>query len=118
MEDAYRQLLTEYEPIDISTIKTSRVSSEKEFEQEANSICELLKDISRLTSSCLYVEGDWNQRLKALLTVQSFIVTEDVRAMSNYFNFTSKMVAPITIQLTDLRSQITKEASRVISIMA
>lgn len=32
MEEANRQLLTDYEPIDISTIKTCRVSSEKEFD--------------------------------------------------------------------------------------
>ena len=46
MEEANRQLLTEYEPIDISSIKLSGVRTEKELEQESNQICETLKDIS------------------------------------------------------------------------
>ena len=45
MEEA-KSLITEYEPIDYSTIKPIRISSEKELEQESNNICELLKDIS------------------------------------------------------------------------
>ena len=47
-----RQLLTNYEPIDISTIKPSKISSEKELESESASICETLKDISNQISKC------------------------------------------------------------------
>jgi len=35
MEDVNKQLLTDYEPIDLSSIKPSGVRSEKELEQEA-----------------------------------------------------------------------------------
>ena len=47
MEES-KSLLTEYEPIDISSIKPSKISSEKELEAESVNICELLKDISNL----------------------------------------------------------------------
>ena len=50
MEEANRQLLTEYEPIDISSIKLSGVRSEKELEQEATQICDTLRDISNFLS--------------------------------------------------------------------
>lgn len=46
MEEAKLSLLTDYQPNDLSSIKPSRISSEKELENEANSITELLKDIS------------------------------------------------------------------------
>jgi hypothetical protein len=39
-------LLTEYEPIDLSSIKPSKITTEKELETEAAQICEILKDIS------------------------------------------------------------------------
>ncbi|CDW80330.1 clip-associated protein [Stylonychia lemnae] len=102
------QLLTEYEPIDLGQIKPSKITTEKELEAEAAQICEILKDI----------KGDWNQRLKALLSIQSFLVSDDIREFSNFSNFMSKLVAPLTFQLQDLRSQITKEASKGISLMA
>lgn len=41
-----KSLLSEYEPIDIPSIKPSKISSERELENEANNICEILKDIS------------------------------------------------------------------------
>ena len=43
-------LFTEYEPIDISSIKPIRISSDKELEAESAVICELLKDISKIVS--------------------------------------------------------------------
>lgn len=46
MDDA-NQLLTKYEPIDISKIKPSQIKTEKELEAEATSICETLRDTSR-----------------------------------------------------------------------
>jgi hypothetical protein len=66
-------LLTEYEPIDLSSIKPSKITTEKELESEAAQICEILKDISNYqinkTNSFYNVEGDWNMRLKALLSI-------------------------------------------------
>ena len=41
------QFLTAYEPIDLATIKPCKITSEKDFESESNSIFELLKDISK-----------------------------------------------------------------------
>jgi hypothetical protein len=48
MEDGKSSLFTEYEPIDYSTIKASKINSEKELENECNTICEFLKDISNI----------------------------------------------------------------------
>lgn len=45
------QLLTDYEPIDVTSIKPSKIYSEKEFESESNQICEILKDISKFNRS-------------------------------------------------------------------
>lgn len=47
MEEQKSSILTEYEPIDIATIKPCKISTEKELEQEAVTICEILKDISK-----------------------------------------------------------------------
>jgi hypothetical protein len=41
------QILTAYEPLDLSTIKPCKITSERDFESESNTICELLKDISK-----------------------------------------------------------------------
>ncbi len=70
--EEYKSLITEYEPIDYSSIKAIRISSERELEQESVNICELLKDISILTYFYidLFIEADWDKRLKALLMVQ------------------------------------------------
>ena len=61
-----RPLVTLYEPQDLSTTRPYKFISEREFEQEANQICEDLKDISKLSK---LQEADWNIRLKALLRV-------------------------------------------------
>ena len=41
-----KSLLTNYEPIDYSTIKPTKIYQERELENEAAVICETLKDIS------------------------------------------------------------------------
>ena len=53
MEDG-RSFLTEYEPIDISTVKPAKIHSEKELESEAASMCEFLKDTSKLLNKNKY----------------------------------------------------------------
>ncbi len=47
MEESKSSILTEYEPIDVASIKPCRIASEKELETEAANICEILKDISK-----------------------------------------------------------------------
>lgn len=70
-------LLTEYQPFDISSIKQIKYISDKEFETESNNICDLLKDISKIYIKLIYfIEADWDKRLKALLAVQQYIVSD------------------------------------------
>lgn len=93
-----KSLLTEYEPIDTSTIKPINIYSERELENEAANICELLKDISNISFfiNNYKIEGDWDKRLKALLTVQQCIVSENIRELNNFPSFMQKLVNPLT----------------------
>ena len=45
--DEGKSLLTTYEPIDFQAIKPSKISSERELDNEVSTICETLKDISK-----------------------------------------------------------------------
>ena len=47
MEELGKSQLTPYEPHDIQSIKKSKYLTEKELEQEALLICEILKDVSK-----------------------------------------------------------------------
>ena len=47
MEEFKSNSLFDYEPIDSTNIKPAYFKSEREFEQEANQICDTLKDISK-----------------------------------------------------------------------
>jgi hypothetical protein len=52
MEEGKSSLLTGYEPIDVTSIKASKIHSEKELENECNTMCEFLKDISNILLFC------------------------------------------------------------------
>lgn len=47
MEDYGKSLLTQYEPLDLDSIKLAKITSERELENEASNICEILKDTSK-----------------------------------------------------------------------
>jgi hypothetical protein len=52
--------------------------------------------------------------MKAMETLQSIVTTDRCTYMENFDHLMEKLVRPLTTQLTDLRSAITREASKVI----
>lgn len=59
--------MEEYEPIDVSKIKPSKIKTEKDLEKELTDISKVLKDNTT---------KDWKDRVKAMETLQSIVLTE------------------------------------------
>lgn len=59
-------MLTQYEPYDISSIKKSKYLTEKELDQEAVAICEILKDISMYFSIIYKYRGRMELEIESI----------------------------------------------------
>ena len=100
--------MEDYEPIDTQNIKQSKIKSEKELEKDVNEIAIILKDTQT---------SDWKDRIKAMESIQSIVLTERCTSMANFPKLMEKLVKPLINQLMDLRSRITKEASTSVRII-
>jgi hypothetical protein len=100
--------MEDYEPIDTQNIKQSKIKSEKELERDINEIAIILKDTQT---------SDWKDRIKAMESIQSIVLTERCTSMANFPKLMEKLVKPLINQLMDLRSRITKEASTSVRII-
>jgi phenylpyruvate tautomerase PptA (4-oxalocrotonate tautomerase family) len=100
--------MEDYEPIDTQNIKQSKIKSEKELEKDINEIAIILKDTQT---------SDWKDRIKAMESIQSIVLTERCTSMANFSKLMEKLVKPLINQLMDLRSRITKEASTSVRII-
>jgi hypothetical protein len=100
--------MEDYEPIDTQNIKQSKIKSEKELEKDINDIAIILKDTQT---------SDWKDRLKAMESIQSIVLTERCTSLANFPKLMEKLVKPLITQLMDLRSRITKEASTSVRII-
>jgi hypothetical protein len=100
--------MEDYEPIDTQNIKQSKIKSEKELEKDINEIAIILKDTQT---------SDWKDRIKAMESIQSIVLTERCTSMANFPKLMEKLVKPLINQLMDLRSRITKEASTSVRII-
>ena len=59
--------MEDYEPVDTSKIKPSKVKSEKELEREMTEMAKTLKDTQT---------ADWKDRVKALENLQSIVLSD------------------------------------------
>jgi hypothetical protein len=100
--------MEDYEPIDTQNIKQSKIKSEKELDKDINEIAVILKDTQT---------SDWKDRIKAMESIQSIVLTERCTSMANFPKLMEKLVKPLINQLMDLRSRITKEASTSVRII-
>jgi hypothetical protein len=100
--------MEDYEPIDTQNIKQSKIKSEKELDKDINEIAIILKDTQT---------SDWKDRIKAMESIQSIVLTERCTSMANFPKLMEKLVKPLINQLMDLRSRITKEASTSVRII-
>jgi hypothetical protein len=100
--------MDDHEPVDISKIKQSKIRSEKDLEKEITEICKTIKDTST---------NEWKDRVKAMESVQSIVLTERLVEMDSFPTLMNKLVKPLVAQLMDLRSAVTKEASQTVRIM-
>ena len=64
------------------------------------------------------LENDWSKRLKAIQSIQEVFVTHDLLSMPQIYQFLQKITEPLSQQLFDLRSTITREACKTISLMS
>ncbi len=101
--------MEEYEPVDTQEIKISKIKAEKELEKEIIEISKTLKDTTT---------KDWKDRTKAMQTLQGIVLSERCVELENFSKLIEKLVRPLVAQLMDLRSAVTKEASRTVRIMA
>lgn len=100
--------MEEYEPVDMSKIKLSKIRTEKELEKEIAEICKTLKDITT---------ADWKDRIKAMQSIREIFVTEKCTQLPNFPKLMEKLVRPLIQQLMENRSAITKDASITIRVM-
>lgn len=100
--------MSEYTPVDTSEVKLSKIKVAKDLEQEIKDICAVLDDTTT---------HQWADRVKAMQSIQSIVCTESCREISNFFKVLPNLVKPLTVQLLDLRSAISKEASATVRIM-
>lgn len=101
--------MEEYAPIDVSKVKPSKLRTEKDLEKEILEIWRILKDTTT---------ADWKDRVKALETIQSIVITDRLTELPNFLKLIEKLVRPLITQLMDLRSAVTKEASNSVRMMA
>jgi len=84
-----------------------QVLSENDLEKE-------FQNVSGILSS---TEPDWKQRINALKKVQT-IITSGGTAFKNFLKQFLKFVSPLSVQLSDLRSAVCKEAANTAIIAA
>jgi CLASP N terminal len=100
--------MEEYVPMDTSKIKQSKIRTEKDLEKEILEVCRILKDTTT---------SDWKDRVKAMETIQSIALTDRCTELPTFLKLVEKLVRPLTNQLMDLRSAVTKEASNTVRVM-
>ena len=106
---AFRESLTEYEPVNFDDLQPyTETSSFKELMQQLGSVVELLNNSSTL----------WNTRLQGIIWIQSCLISADILRMPQIYLFLNRVVDALITQLHDLRSVITKEVCKTISLMA
>lgn len=64
------------------------------------------------------MKNDWSKRLKSIQFIQACFVTHDLLRMPQIYTFLAKIAEPLSLQLFDLRSTITKEACKTISLIS
>ena len=64
------------------------------------------------------IENDWKKRLTAIQSIQSCFVTHDLLRMPQIYGFLTKIAEPLSAQIFDLRSTITKEACKTVCLIA
>lgn len=101
--------MEEYEPVDTDKIKISKIRTEKDLEKEIIQISKVLKDTTT---------ADWKERVKSMENLQGIVLSEGCVGMEAFHKLIEKLVRPLIAQLMDLRSAVTKEASRTVRIMA
>ena len=89
-----------------------KISSETDLEREFDSISSQLQD-----TSIIYLETDWNHRIKAIKRMQA-LISSDFIAFENFPTLFLKFTAPLSIQLQDLRSAVVKEAAGTVVLAA
>lgn len=100
--------MEDYEPVDVSKVKPTKVKSEKDLEKEMTEIAKTLKDTT---------SADWKDRVKSMESIQSIVNSEKCTGMANFPKLIDKLVRPLVAQLMDLRSAVTKEASTTLRIV-
>lgn len=93
--------MAEYTPLDLSNIKPSKSRSESDLDKEIAAIIKTLKDTK---------SADWKDRIKAMESIQSIVITDRCKSLSNFLKHVDKLFMPLNAQLMDLRSAITREA--------
>ena len=83
---------------------------------------EAIKDISKhWLSRSFSIENDWNMRLKALTRIQQIVlqIAQQEESLGGLLQPTLiKLVDPLNNQFGDLRSQIIREVTRLIVLIA
>ena len=101
--------MTPYVQVDLNPITpVKHINGAKDLEKEAKIISETLMN----------KKNDWSKRLKCIQVLQSCFVTHELLALPQIYTFLSKITEALSQQLFDLRSTITKEACKTISLIA